>query len=145
LEHGELLPKSEILERLRAARFERRDEGAPRDVIGVDGLDNVATCGHIDTMKAVGIRELKNRLSEYVRLVKNNGESILVTDRGAIVAELRPPGQATGVASNPIIDSLIRQANVTIGAPNHPDLYPPQQPVKTGTATKLLDAERAQR
>jgi hypothetical protein len=32
-------------------------------------------------MKAVGVRELKNRLSEYLRLVKN-GEEILVTDRG---------------------------------------------------------------
>ncbi len=96
-------------------------------------------------MKAVGIRELKNRLSEYVRLVKN-GESLLVTDRGAIVAELRPPpGQVKGAASNPVIDSLIRRGNVTIGAPNHPDLYPPQQPVKTGTAAKLLDAERAER
>ncbi len=96
-------------------------------------------------MKAVGIRELKNRLSEYVRLVKNNGESILVTDRGAIVAELGPPGQVKGAASNPVIDSLIRRGNVTIGAPNHPDLYPPQQPVKTGIAAKLLDAERAER
>ena len=30
LEHGELLPKSEILERQRAACFERRDEGAQK-------------------------------------------------------------------------------------------------------------------
>ena len=41
-------------------------------------------------MKAVGIRELKNRLSEYVRLVRG-GEEFLVTDRGEVVAELRPP------------------------------------------------------
>lgn len=108
------------------------------------GLDNVATCSYIKAMKAVGIRELKNRLSEYVRLVKN-GESVLVTDRGAVVAELRPPGQVEGAASNPLLDSLLRRGNVTIGAPNHPDLYPPQQPVKTGTAAKLLDAERAER
>jgi antitoxin (DNA-binding transcriptional repressor) of toxin-antitoxin stability system len=85
-------------------------------------------------MKAVGLRELKNRLSEYVRLVKN-GETVLVTDRGAIVAEL----------TNPIIDALIRRGNVTIGAPNRPDLYPRQRPVKTGTAAKLLDAEREER
>ena len=32
-------------------------------------------------MKAVGVRELKNRLSEYLRLVRN-GEEIVVTDRG---------------------------------------------------------------
>jgi len=95
-------------------------------------------------MKAVGLRELKNRLSEYVRLVKN-GETVLVTDRGAIVAELRPPGQARRDDSNPVIDALIRRGNVTIGAPNRPDLYPPQRPVKTGTAAKLLDAEREER
>ena len=41
-------------------------------------------------MRAVGVRELKNRLSEYLRLVRN-GEQILVTDRGDVVAELRQP------------------------------------------------------
>jgi len=41
-------------------------------------------------MKAVGVRELKNRLSEYLRLVRK-GEKILVTDRGEVVAELRQP------------------------------------------------------
>ncbi|HEV3073255.1 MAG TPA: type II toxin-antitoxin system prevent-host-death family antitoxin, partial [Thermoanaerobaculia bacterium] len=41
-------------------------------------------------MKTVGIRDLKNRLSEYVREVRG-GEEILVTDRGQVVAELRPP------------------------------------------------------
>ena len=42
-------------------------------------------------MVAVGIRELKNRLSEYLRLVRA-GEVVLVTDRGEVVAELRQPG-----------------------------------------------------
>jgi antitoxin (DNA-binding transcriptional repressor) of toxin-antitoxin stability system len=95
-------------------------------------------------MKAVGIRELKNRLSEYVRLVKS-GETVLVTDRGAIVAELRPPGEARHEGLNPVIDALIRRGNVKIGAPNRPDLYPSQRSVKPGTAAKLLDAEREER
>ena len=43
-------------------------------------------------MKAVGVRELKNRLSEYLRLVRN-GEEILVTDRGEVVAELPRPSR----------------------------------------------------
>ena len=42
-------------------------------------------------MKEVGIRELKNRLSEYVRLVRS-GEVVMVTDRGEVVAELRRLG-----------------------------------------------------
>ena len=41
-------------------------------------------------MKQVGLRELKNRLSEYVRLVRA-GEHIQITDRGQVVAELIPP------------------------------------------------------
>ena len=41
------------------------------------------------TMKAVGIKELKARLSEFVRLVKS-GETVLVTERDEVVAELRP-------------------------------------------------------
>src|SRR5258708_8411958 len=40
-------------------------------------------------MKAVGVKQLKARLSEYIRLVKA-GETILVTDRDEVVAELRP-------------------------------------------------------
>lgn len=40
-------------------------------------------------MRAVGIKVLKARLSEFVRLVKA-GETILVTERDEVVAELRP-------------------------------------------------------
>ena len=41
-------------------------------------------------MKAVGLKVLKNKLSEYVRLAAA-GETILVTDRDKVVAELVPP------------------------------------------------------
>lgn len=41
------------------------------------------------SMKAVGVKELKARLSEYIRYVKA-GEAVLVTERGDVVAELRP-------------------------------------------------------
>lgn len=41
-------------------------------------------------MRAVGLKTLKNRLSEYVRLVAA-GETVLVTDRDRVVAELVPP------------------------------------------------------
>jgi antitoxin (DNA-binding transcriptional repressor) of toxin-antitoxin stability system len=41
-------------------------------------------------MRAVGLKVLKNRLSEYVRLARE-GETILVTDRDRVVAELGPP------------------------------------------------------
>ena len=40
-------------------------------------------------MRAVGIKALKNKLSEYVR-VAADGETILVTHRDRVVAELGP-------------------------------------------------------
>ena len=45
-------------------------------------------------MRSVGIRKLKSRLREYVRLAAS-GRTILVTDRGRAVAELAPPGLAS--------------------------------------------------
>lgn len=47
----------------------------------------MATCGYIENMISVGIREMKNRFSEFVRLARN-GETVLVTDRGKVVARL---------------------------------------------------------
>ena len=41
-------------------------------------------------MRSVGIKALKNKLSEYVRAA-SAGETILVTDRARVVAELVPP------------------------------------------------------
>lgn len=41
-------------------------------------------------MRTVGIKLLKNRLSEYVRAAAA-GETVLVTDRDRVVAELVPP------------------------------------------------------
>ena len=49
--------------------------------------------GHI--MKSVGARELKNRLGGYLRQVRN-GATILVTDRGTPIAELRPLAPLAG-------------------------------------------------
>lgn len=41
-------------------------------------------------MRAVGVREIRNRFSEYLRVVAE-GETVLVTDRGRVVAQLAPP------------------------------------------------------
>jgi antitoxin (DNA-binding transcriptional repressor) of toxin-antitoxin stability system len=57
-------------------------------------------------MRAVGIRVLKNKLSEYVRLAER-GETVLVTDRDRVVAELRPP--EAGRSAHPA-DALLADA-----------------------------------
>jgi antitoxin (DNA-binding transcriptional repressor) of toxin-antitoxin stability system len=49
-------------------------------------------------MKAVGVKMLKARLSEYLRLVKA-GEIVLVMDRDEVVAELRPANRQRAAPS----------------------------------------------
>jgi prevent-host-death family protein len=60
-------------------------------VRGARSLDDVSRCGHNDHMErcVVGARELKTRLGTYLRRVRE-GRTVLVTDRGEPVAELRP-------------------------------------------------------
>ena len=60
------------------------------DVSPAGPLDRVASGGYLALMRAVGLKMLKNKLSEYVRLAAS-GETVLVTDRDRVVAELVPP------------------------------------------------------
>ena len=57
----------------------------------VNGLDRPPAHGHNSQMKTASISQLKNGLSSYVDLVRA-GESVLVTDRGVVVARLEPAG-----------------------------------------------------
>jgi prevent-host-death family protein len=97
-------------------------------------------------MKSVGIRELKNRLSEYVREVRS-GEAVLVTDRGEVVAELIPPGrsgQEPGVPS--ALVALARRGQLTLALSNKATTYPRLPRVlKRRHTGELLDEERGPR
>ena len=94
-------------------------------------------------MRVVGIRELKARLSEYVRRIRA-GEVVLVTDRGKVVAELRPPrGLAPEAQSG--LDELGGKGLVELGAPNDPGTYPELDSiVEPGEGGRLLDQERGE-
>jgi prevent-host-death family protein len=111
-------------------------------------VDDVATKRHNGPMKTVGVRDLKNKLSEYLRHVRL-GERILVTDRGEVVAELLPPGQGQGDASVPAgLQSLARRGLLTLGAPTGTDLYPSltrRQGPRRRSVAELLDEERGSR
>ena len=109
-------------------------------------IDNVASCSYIITMKSVGVRELKNRLSEYLREVRS-GEAVLVTDRGDVVAELVPPGQRPDELGLPSgLMALARRGQVTIGASNEATLYPNlSRLLKRHRTAVLLDEERGTR
>jgi len=41
-------------------------------------------------MKTLGVRELKERISEILRLVEEEGETVEVTKRGEVIARLVP-------------------------------------------------------
>lgn len=91
-------------------------------------------------MRAVGLKILNNRLSEYVRLVVS-GETVLVTDRDRVVAELVPPqaGRAPSVADALLADAVRRgwlTPPLTPGAG-----VPPRGPV---TSLEVLLEELAQ-
>jgi len=79
-------------------------------------------------MRAVGLKVLKNKLSEYVRLAAG-GETVLVTDRDRVVAELTPPraGRSEFLADAALADAVrkgwITPAALPTGAP------PPRLPV----------------
>ena len=97
-------------------------------------------------MKTVGIRELKNRLSAYVRAARS-GETILVTDRGEVVAELVPPDRAAGDDGvPPRLLALVRSGQATLGARNQDAKYPTlRRLLRNTTAAALLDDERRER
>jgi antitoxin (DNA-binding transcriptional repressor) of toxin-antitoxin stability system len=56
-------------------------------------------------MRTVGIKVLKNKLSEYVRAAEA-GETVLVTDRDRVVAELSPPRRGVPEAS---VEAILEQ------------------------------------
>jgi antitoxin (DNA-binding transcriptional repressor) of toxin-antitoxin stability system len=96
-------------------------------------------------MRAVGIKELKNRLSEYVRLAAA-GERVLVTDRDRVVAELVAPQPGT---PETVADAALAEA-VRSGWLRPPVLplgdVPPRAPVAPLAELLVeLDRDRADR
>lgn len=97
-------------------------------------------------MHAVGVRELKNRLSEYLRLVRA-GERVLVTDRGEVIAELGPPGEGAAQSDLPRkLREMIRDGRAIPAVPRGDYKYPVfPRLAPDGTAERLIDEERGER
>jgi prevent-host-death family protein len=94
-------------------------------------------------MTSVGIRELKARLSSYIRRARR-GEVIRVTDRGATVAEIRPPSPAHEVPAELAgLHALAERGLLRLGKSNRGMRYPRSGVrLADGAAKKTLDAER---
>lgn len=97
-------------------------------------------------MRTVGVRELKNRLSEYLHLVRA-GEEILVTDRDEVIAEITLPRTLSSFEKkHPRLAALIREGKATGGGRNAASLYPRMKRLlRTHTAAELLDESREER
>ena len=66
-------------------------------------------------MRSVGTKHLKSKLSEYIRLAAG-GETVLITDRDRVVAELGPPapGRSPSV-SDALLSLVLRSASACGG------------------------------
>lgn len=85
-------------------------------------------------MHQVGLKKLKNRLSEYIRLAAS-GETVVITDRNRVVAEIVPPRHAKGLTpfeERGLREGWLRPATDRSGTP------PPRKPVKGLTLEQLL-------
>jgi antitoxin (DNA-binding transcriptional repressor) of toxin-antitoxin stability system len=93
-------------------------------------------------MHSVGLKVLRSKLSEYIRLVAS-GETVLITDGDRVVAELVPPSRGRGeITSDVSLADAVRRGWLTpplIG----PGGDVPRQPVLMFAA--LLDDLAADR
>jgi len=99
-------------------------------------------------MVSTGIRDLKNNLSRYIRRLKVE-RRIVVTDRGAVVAELRLPEESRGdrlasryaeLVAAGVICPAVDRGDPLADWPSSAELSLP-----TGTVAELIDEDRADR
>lgn len=82
--------------------------------------------------KTVGLKTLKDKLSEYVRAAAS-GETIVITDRGRPIAEIGPPAPK----NESVLERGIREGWITpaVRGPNWP---PKPTPIEGYTLEQLL-------
>jgi len=145
-----LPPRDAVLPTSPSSRSRRRGGGRRRSqhLAPPAWVAYVVSRDYNAAVKTVGVRDLKIHLSAHLRDVAR-GDVILVTDRGRVVAEVRPPG---GVEKSLSPEDLARHRLVARGL-----LVPASTPgalawsaplprlLRSGTAQELLDAGREDR
>jgi prevent-host-death family protein len=113
-----------------------------------------AACGYIrgvDTTLTVGLRELKDRLAEYIREARRGGK-VLVTDRGRPVVEIVRYGSVQGPppTEDPHMLALAAAGRVHLASPDAEAPARLQRKFAAlrkrpkGTGQRLLDEERGE-
>ncbi len=88
----------------------------------------------------VGARELKNRLGHYLAIVKA-GETVYVTDRGRVVAELKP--RSIGRTSEAeALGRLVADGTVTLGSGRLEDFVPVRRGRRGKSAARMIIDDR---
>jgi len=81
--------------------------------MGAGLLAKGATGSYLVCMRTVGLKVLKNKLAEYVRIAAA-GERVLIADRDRVVAELVPPEPGRSeVVGDAVLTSLVREGVLT--------------------------------
>ena len=95
-------------------------------------------------MKIVGLKVLKNKLSEYVRIAAS-GETVLVTDRGRVVVEISAPQAQKHGTKESVIERGIREGWITPAKVKGPLPPPPPAVMTLEEVLEDLDWSRADR
>ncbi len=82
-------------------------------------------------MRSVEIKVLNTKLSEYVRLAAS-GETVLVTDRDRVLAEIGPPRAASPILADDMLADAVRKGWLT------PALSPGSEPPRGGPPEAAL-------
>ncbi|MCY4587792.1 MAG: hypothetical protein OXB98_17280 [Bryobacterales bacterium] len=97
-------------------------------------------------MRSVGVKVLNSRLSEYVRLAAS-GETVLVTDRDRVVAEIGPPKETRSpILADALLAEAVRKGLLTpplLPAAGKPPAAEPVAPLRDLLCE--LDGDRSER
>ncbi len=97
-------------------------------------------------MRSVGLKALNSRLSEYVRIAAA-GETVLVTNRDRVVAEIGPPRpDRSPILADAMLADAVRKGLLT--PPTAPGVGPPPAPppvMSLEEGLELLDEIRSDR
>jgi len=93
-------------------------------------------------MERIGVRELRQNASRYLALVKA-GETVEVTERGALIALLSPPGGERTMRDRLVSTGRLVPAASPTGRLRSPRPVPAEPEAPTNE--ELLDAEREDR